>query len=239
MEIGSNYWWFEDEMDLRGWRVTNNPLKTKIGTATDGEGDGSLIFPDRPELGALPAGTIILLITNNNDENDAEFPADDLDSSDRKLIFNIGNENLDATTDPDFGVRRSNEALVLLAPGATDSFIDDIGVDFIAEGAVVTPSSFGIAGDGVVFSPSFQGIGEDDGAVFTNDSAGGFVNDDGTDPDRDDDQAGPGGWIVDPSASFTGENPGDLNILTPGAPNTGQDLSLLIPGSGVPGWHFY
>jgi hypothetical protein len=66
----------------------------------------------------------------------------------------------------------------------------------------------------------------------------GFNNDDGTDLDTTDALPGPGGWIVDPPAAFTGDTVGAINILTPGAVNTGQDLSTLLP-SRVEGWELY
>jgi len=226
--------------DLRGWRITNNLTLEQQGSYDDG--DGSIIFPDDPAFSELLSGTIILIIASQNAANDLAFPVDDLDGSDRQMILYIGNGNLDTTTDPGFSMRTSDEALVLLAPGPTDAFIDDIGIDFIAEGLVVTPASFGVAGHGVAFYPPFVGIGGDDGAFFQNDPEGDFVNDNGEDLNRNDDQAGSGGWVVDPPAQYTGDDlvtPPATNILTPGAPNTGQDLSDLISGSDIPEWRTY
>ncbi|MBN1477705.1 hypothetical protein JXA47_13205 [Candidatus Sumerlaeota bacterium] len=215
-------------VDLRGWRLTNNQTKTQQGVIDDG--DGSLIFPDNPALANIPSTTCILIIASDNATNEATFPADDLDPSDGQMILSVTNDNLDTTTDPGFSMRTSDEALVLLAPGATPAFADDIGVDFIAENAVVTPATFGVAVDGVVFAPAFSGIGSDDGAVFTNSAGGGFNNDNGADAVKDN-LPGPGGWIVDPPANYTGDDTGGSNILTPGAPNFGQDLSSIQPAT--------
>lgn len=216
----------KDGVDLRGWRVTNNPTRLEHGTIDDG--NGSLIFPARTELGSLRAGTIILVVSSINATNAATFRADDLDPSDRRLVFYRGNGQLDDTTDPGFGIGNTNEALTLLAPGTDSSFVDDIGVDFIAEGTTVTPASF--FGSATIQWPApFSGIGNDDGAAFTNDPTGGFNNDDGSDPNNSDAVAGPGGWIVDPPGAQTGDSPvGGPNIMTPGRPNTGQDLSSII-----------
>lgn len=211
--------------DLRGWRVTSNPT---IAT-NDAVDSGSIIFPDLPALQSLRAGTIVLVVSSINDTNTASFPEDDLDPTDGRLIFYAGNGNLDITTDPGFGIGTADDVLVLLAPGGTGVFADDVGIDFIAEGTRVTPASFfGTDDPPVVFINPFEGIGGDDGAVFLNDPNGGFNNDNGADPDRTDFLPGPGGWIVDPPAAFTGDTtPVQENWLTPGAPNRGQDLTGL------------
>lgn len=214
--------------DLRGWRVTSNPTIT----TNDAIDSGSIIFPDLPVLQSLPAGTIILVISSINDINTGNFPSDDLDLSDDRIIFYAGNGNLDITTDPEFGIGNGDDALVLLAPGGTPDFTDDIGIDFIAEGTRITPASFfGTATPPVIFENPFAGIGGDDGAVFLNDPNGGFNNDNGADPDRTDFIPGPGGWIVDPPAEFTGDSvPVQQNWLTPGAPNRGQLLTGVSYG---------
>lgn len=215
--------------DLRGWRLTNNPTLATKGTSEDG--DGSLIFPNHPGLSALPAGTIVLVVPVVNATNTASFPQDDVEASDRRIILYRGNGNLDAATDPGFAIGTSNAAITLLAPGPTDSFADDIGIDFIAEGSSITPASFfGAASPPVAFPNPFSGIGGDDGAFFTNDPLGGFDNDDGTDTNTNDALPGPGGWVVDPPAAFSGDAAG-TNVLTPGGPNTGQDLQPLINAS--------
>ena len=191
--------WFEilvvrDKLDMRGWRITDNDTKT----ATD---EGSLIFPRTPAFAAVPRGTVILVIATENESNAANFPRDELDASNGRMILYVGNGTLDTTTDPGFGLGRSNDNLVLLAPGPTDSFADDVGIDFVAEGSTVTPASFGVLTDGVVFEHPFRGLGNDNGVVFTVNRKPGhapFDNDDGDDPTVGDDQPGPGGWIVDP-----------------------------------------
>lgn len=216
-----------DAVDLRGWRLTNNLSATQQGTIDDG--DGSLILPSVASLANVPQGTIVLIVSSINATNAASFPVDDLDPTDRRLILYRGNNNLDDDTDPGFGVGTSNQHLVLLAPGATASFVDDVGVDFIAEGATVTPVSFfGVPAPTVSFVNPFAGIGGDDGAVFTNDGLGGFSNDDGLDPNNSDALAGAGGWIVDPPAASSGDAAG-VNILTPGAKNWNQNLNALLP----------
>src|SRR5690606_36417105 len=118
-----------------GWRITTNDTYDTMG-------DGTVFFPQHAGLADLPAGTIVLILTNVTDANTAAFPADDLDASDRRIILYRGNGNLDADTDPGFGVGTGDSHLALLAPGATSSIFDDIPIDFIAEGSVVTPASF-------------------------------------------------------------------------------------------------
>jgi hypothetical protein len=215
-------------VDLRGWRLTNNQTKAQQGVIDDG--DGSLIFPDIPALANIPPATCILIVASDNVTNEATFPTDDLDPSDGQMILSVTNSNLNTALDPGYSMRTGDEALVLLAPGATPAFADDIGVDFIAENAVVTPATFGVDVDGVVFAPAFSGIGSDDGAIFTNSAGDGFNNDNGSDGVKDS-LPGAGGWIVDPPKSFTGDEISGSNILTPGAPNFGQDLSSLQPST--------
>ncbi len=221
--------WFEilvvrDKLDLRGWRITDNDTKT----ATD---EGSLILPRTPAFAALPRGTVILVITAENESNAANFPQDELDTSKGSMILYVGNGTLDTTTDPGFGLGRSNDNLILLAPGPTDSFADDVGIDFVAEGSTVTPASFGVLTDGVVFEHPFRGLGNDNGAVFTvnrTPTRAPFDNDDGSDLILGDDQPGLGGWMVDPGKMYTGDDPtpGTKNILTPGQLNPGQAWAL-------------
>lgn len=225
------------DVDLRGWRITNNPTLGAQGTVDDG--DGSLILPGVPGLASVPAGTVVLIIPVIHATNTASFPADDLDPSDRRLVFYRGNGNLDATTDPGFSIGTGNAAVTLLAPGPSVSFVDDVGVDFIAEGSAVTPLSFfGATATAVLFPTPFSGIGNDDGAFFTNDALGGFNNDNGSDPNNNDAIGGPGGWVVDAPSGFTGDSSGSVNILTPGAPNTGQNVSSLV-SSDVDTWGLY
>jgi hypothetical protein len=190
-----------DGVDLRGWRLTDND--TLVGT-----GEGSLILPRLEPLSAVPEGTTILLITSETSANALSFPEDDLDPSDRRLLFYVGNGTVDRTTDPGFGIGPRDDNLVLLAPGPSPSLDDDIGVDFVAEGRDVTPYSFGVLGDGVRFDDPFQGLGRDDG-VFLHSNSGN---------DRLE------VWTVDPSASESGDafRLDTVNRLTPGAPNPGQ-----------------
>jgi hypothetical protein len=208
--------WFElsvtrpRTIDLRGWRITDN--NSKIGTS-----EGSIILPALDALAAVPRGTAILIVATENNANEAQFRRDDLDSSDGQMVFYIGNGHLDVTTDPGFNIGTSDDNLVLLAPGRSPSFADDIGVDFVAEGDAVAPLSFGVMADGVTFDEPFRGLGNDDGAVFT--QAG---NNDHGDI----------GWIVDPTSRQSGDDsrPGATNILTPGQMNYEQD-GLSLPAS--------
>jgi len=222
--------WFEilvvrDKLDMRGWRITDNDTKV----ATD---EGSLIFPRTPAFAAVPRGTVILIIATETESNAANFPHDDLDSSDGRMILYVGNGTLDTMTDPGLGVGRSNDNLVLLAPGPTDSFADDVGIDFVAEGAAVTPASFGVLTDGVVFEHPFRHLSTNNGVVFTWNHEPGhapFDNDEADDPVVGDDRSGAGGWSVDPGQEYIGDDvmPGAKNILTPGQLNPGQMWALL------------
>ncbi len=193
-------------VDLRGWRLTDNDTKT-------GTDEGSIIFPDRPEFAAMPQGTVILIIATETPANTMHFPRDDLDPRDRRMILYVGNGNLDVMADPGFGLGVHDDNLVLLAPGPSADFADDIGVDFVAEGMRVTPFSFGVLSDGVIFETSFRSLGNDDGAIFT----GIGNNDDGA------------AWQLDPPAFQTGDavQMNATNILTPGALNPGQWRILL------------
>ena len=193
--------------DLRGWRITDND--TKIAT-----GEGSIILPSLDAFAAVPRGTIILIIATESNANAARFVRDDLDPGDGQMVLYVGNGQLDVTTDPGFNIGPGDDNLVLLAPGTNSDYADDIGVDFVTEGDAVTPLSFGVLADGVTFEEPFQGLGRDDGALFT----GGGNNDNGAFE-----------WIVDPAPEQSGDDvrPGVASILTPGAPNYGQgDLSL-------------
>lgn len=189
-------------VDLRGWRLTDND--TKPGTD-----EGSLIFPQLETLATIPRGTAILIIATETPANDATFPVDDLEPQDGRMVFYVGNGNLDVTTDPGFGLGAGNDNLALLAPGPSVDFSDDVGIDFVAEGAAVTPYSFGVLADGVRFASPFRWLGRDDGAFFT----ALMDNDDGS---RD--------WVVDPSACESGDAfcLDAVNRLTPGGLNPGQ-----------------
>ncbi len=218
----------EGGLDLRNWRLTNNSNKTKLDSSDLNE--GSIFFKNIPQLSSVPKGTYILLILKKHPSNDYYFSSDDLDYSDSSMIFYIGNGNLDGSFDPGFGVRTSNDRLVLLHPNKSLSYSDDIGVDFISEGSDVTPASFGVANDGVNFINPFVGIGDDDGAIFAFSPLNNFNNDNGSDEIPGDDKPGSGGWIVDPSKEFTGDDPGNpnqQNILTPGKKNYSGTLDVV------------
>ncbi len=181
-------------VDLRGWRLTDNETKT-------GEAEGSLIFPQSAALAAVPGGATVLVLATENITNTANFPADDLDARDGRLLFYVGNKSLDAMRDPGFGLGLREESLALLAPGLTADFGDDVGVDFVAEGRAVTPYSFGVLSDGVTWDSPFRALGSDDGAFRSGD-----------------------GWRVDPPACLSGDAlcPDATNQVTPGALNPGQ-----------------
>lgn len=126
-------------LDLRGWRVTDNDTKS----ATD---EGSLVFGDVPALARVPRGTTIRIVTGH--AGDIQ-PQDDLDAWDRLLVLHSANGNLDAHTDPGFNLG-PHDNLVLLAPGPTPAFGDDLGIAFVSRSAAVTPASFGVLADGVL-----------------------------------------------------------------------------------------
>lgn len=204
-------------IDLRGWRITDNDAKT-------GTREGSIILPQLQSLAAVPRGTVILIVATESPANAAHFGQDDLDPKDGRVIFYVGNGNLDVTTDPGFGIGANDDNLALLAPGPSPDFVDDVGVDFLAEGDGVTPFSFGVLGDGVVFEPPFRGLGGDDGVIFTGDAGNGDDNDDGS-----------VGWVIDPPAYESGDalSINSDNVVTPGAPNhspwAGLPTGLLWP----------
>jgi hypothetical protein len=125
-------------VDLRGWRVTDNDTKT----ATD---EGSLVFTDNPAFAHVPPGTVIRIVVSRAGEERAE---DDLGTWDREMVLYAGNGNLDADLDPGFNLG-PNDNLMLLAPGASGAFGDDVGIAFEAESGAVTPASFGVLVDGV------------------------------------------------------------------------------------------
>ncbi|RLC76801.1 MAG: hypothetical protein DRJ03_22175 [Chloroflexi bacterium] len=134
--------WFElrvarpGGVDLRGWRITDNDAKT----ATD---EGSLIFADDSALARVPRGTTIRIIVGEGNFKD------DLSVCDRRMTLHVDSPVLDARTDPGFNLGPSDN-LVLLAPGPTPAFSDDLGIAFVANGAAVTPTSFGALADGVL-----------------------------------------------------------------------------------------
>jgi hypothetical protein len=140
--------WFElrvarpGGVDLRGWRVTDNDAKT----ATD---EGSLIFGDAPSFANVPRGTTVLVTVRR--ASGEPLPPDDLDAWDRQIVLYVGNGNLDASVDPGFNLG-PRDNLVLLAPGPTGTFGDDVGIAFVSNSPAVTPASFGVITEGVVLS---------------------------------------------------------------------------------------
>jgi hypothetical protein len=203
-------------VDLRGWRITDNNTKT-------GMEEGSLILPPIDVLAAVPRDTLILIIATETASNAAYFSQDDLDVGDGRLIFYVGNGTLDTLTDPGFGVSPTNDNVVILAPGPSAGFDDDVGIDFVAEGQDVTPYVFGVLADGVTFDTPFRRLGGDDGALFTRLTQNDAVED----------------WIVDPPAYRSGDafRLDTRNIVTPGALNEGQrrwERWLHSPRSHLP-----
>jgi hypothetical protein len=133
-------------LDLRNWRITDNDTIT----ATD---EGSLIFADHEALAHVPRGTSILIVATQTAANDARFPHDQLPAwRGGRMVLYVGNEHLDARTDPWFNLGEPDN-LVVLAPGPTAAFHDDQGIAFATTGdssrADVTPASFGVLSDGV------------------------------------------------------------------------------------------
>ncbi len=187
--------------DLRGWRITDNATKTDTT-------EGSLILPETEALASVPCGTVILIAATESPVNAASFPTDDLDARDGVMIFYVGNGALDTTTDPGFGIGTADDNVVLLAPGSTSALDDDVGVDFVAEGHLTTPATFGVLRDGVTFDSPFSHLGADDGAVFTGTGSNDALE----------------GWIVDPPACASGDAQcyGVATVVTPGALNPSQ-----------------
>lgn len=140
--------WFElqvarsGDVDLRGWRVTDNDTKA----ATD---EGSLIFADNPAFARVPHGTTIVIVVNQ--ASDINMPQDDLNAWDQQMVLYVGNGNLDTSLDPGFNLG-PNDNLVLLTPGLTGEFGDDQGIAFVSESTTVTSASFGVLTDGVLTS---------------------------------------------------------------------------------------
>ncbi|MEA3308615.1 MAG: CotH kinase family protein, partial [Chloroflexota bacterium] len=200
-----------DFVDLRGWRITDNDTKT-------GRDEGSIILPQLKSLAAVPRDTVLLIIVSQNTLNDTYFPVDDLDAADGRLLFYLGNGNLDVTTDPGFAIGAGDDNLVLLAPGPSGDFADDIGVDFIAEGRSVTPYTFGVLSAGVRFERPFRRLGGDDGAFFTRRTGNDSLVD----------------WEVDPPAYQSGDvlRLDASNVVTPGELNPRQ----RFPSRWLAGW---
>lgn len=193
----------QEGVDLRGWRLTDNDTKR-------GRNEGSIIFPNLDVFSAIPVRTVILIVITENRDNSIFFPTDDLNYSDGQMILYTGNGTLDVTTDPGLALGVRNDNLVLLAPAPEG----ETGIDFFAEGREVTPYSFGVLRDGVLFDNNGRFLGRDDGAIFT-----GHGSNDSTVDD----------WIVDPSACASGDVVcrDEVNIVTPGKRNPGQQHPLL------------
>ena len=126
-------------VDLRGWRVTDNDTMT----TTD---EGSLILGDHPALADVPPGTTILLVAAQSPANDQRFPEDSLFPNSGQMILYTGNGNLDAASDPWFALG-PDDNLVLLAPGPSAEFADDIPIDFLTIGrgsSAITSGAFSL-----------------------------------------------------------------------------------------------
>jgi hypothetical protein len=131
-------------VDLRGWRITDNDAKT----ATD---EGSLIFADDAAFARVPWGTEITI--HFTEATDDACSPDDMRTGDRRIALYVCNTLIDSDRDPGFR-RGTDDNVVLLAPGATDDFSDDQGIDFLGQNPAVTPATFGVLSDGVVGSMS-------------------------------------------------------------------------------------
>jgi hypothetical protein len=123
-EIGGEQWLtlrLNRTLDLRGWRITDNDSKT----ATD---EGSLIFSDDEGFSAVSSGTLIRIHTNCH-LLPGECPPDDVDGRDGEINLYTSNAALDVERDPWFHLS-PNDNIVILAPGETDEFADDIEIAF-------------------------------------------------------------------------------------------------------------
>jgi hypothetical protein len=131
--------WFElrvnrDNLDLGGWRITDNDT-------IDAHDEGSISFLPDPLLENLAAGTLIRVIATESSQNAARFPADG--RQDGILVLYAGNGRLDAQTDPWFNLG-PRDNLLLLAPGPSAEWTDDIPVDLWSANEAVERSSFGL-----------------------------------------------------------------------------------------------
>ena len=131
-------------VDLRGWRLTDNDTLT----ARD---EGSLILPSIAALASVPRGTIVRIVGTRTAANDVQFPADDLNALDRRLVLYVDNGAIDASTDPGF-VLTAGDNVALLAPGPSPAFADDVGIALASDGTT-TAASFGVLEDGVRTCP--------------------------------------------------------------------------------------
>jgi hypothetical protein len=125
-------------LNLCAWRLTDNDEKT----LTD---EGSLIFPDHPAFRQVPFGTVVRVVDTASSDR---LPEDDLDTWDRDMVLYLENGTLDNETDPGFALG-PHEAVVLLAPGQSETLGDDIGIT-MWHSSSVDPASFGVLQDGVL-----------------------------------------------------------------------------------------
>ena len=121
-------------LDLRGWRLTDNDTLS----AAD---EGSLIFSDDPLLADLPAGTVIRVIATQNTANAERFREDGWVEG--VLTFYAGNGRLNTSLDPWFNLG-GKDNLLLLAPGSSAAFADDVPVDLWSTTTAVTRADFGL-----------------------------------------------------------------------------------------------
>jgi hypothetical protein len=127
-------------VDLRGWRLTDNDSLT----AKD---EGSLIFADDPLLSKVPNGATITIIAAGSTINAQQYPEDEWRGD--ELILYVGNGRIDVETDPWFNMG-TKDNLVLLAPGKSDSWQDDIPIDFVGNGGRLEATDFGLPPSTVV-----------------------------------------------------------------------------------------
>ncbi len=127
-------------VDLRGWRLTDNDSLTA-------EDEGSLIFADDPLFSNVADGSTITIIAAESTDNALQYPEDEWRGD--ELILYAGNGRIDVETDPWFNLG-TRDNLVLLAPGKSDSWQDDIPIDFVGNGDRLEATDFGLPPSGVV-----------------------------------------------------------------------------------------
>ncbi len=132
--------WFELEinrqggLDLRGWRVTDNDSITA-------DDEGSLVFKNDPLLENLPAGTTVRVIATETAENSRIFTEDGWNNG--VLTLYTANGLIDSSLDPWFDIG-PRDNLVLLAPGPTDGFNDDLAIAYWSNHTEFSSSTFGL-----------------------------------------------------------------------------------------------
>jgi hypothetical protein len=127
----------ENDVDLRGWRVTDNDTVLA-------DDEGSLIFMNDPLFADLSPGTIVRVIATKTPHNTQQFADDGRQNG--VLVLYVGNGRLSSERDPWFNLG-ARDNLVLLAPGPTAELGDDIAVGFWSRGSTVSPASFGLPPD--------------------------------------------------------------------------------------------